>query len=166
MPSHHLILCHLLLPPAIFPSIRIFSNELPLPIRWPKYWSFSFSISPPNDYSGLIFFRTDWFALHSSARTTNVSSHAGESVRWEPTAASSFLSLFPNVQLHSLGVFTNSWRLQPPVNWIGILFIWRVLCGLRSECLFNIFTSNLPWKIQRKGKTNPRLDCSVLNGRT
>ena len=62
MPSNHLILCHpLLLLPSIFPSIRVFSNELALCIRWPKYWSFSFSISPSNEYSGLIFFRIDWF---------------------------------------------------------------------------------------------------------
>ena len=66
MPSNHLILCHpLLLLPSIFPSIRVFSNELALRIRWPKYWrfSFSFSISPSNEYSGLISFRMDWFDL-------------------------------------------------------------------------------------------------------
>ena len=63
MPSNHLILCHpLLLLPSIFPSIRVFSNESVLRIRWPKYWSFSFSISPSNEYSGLISFSTDWFA--------------------------------------------------------------------------------------------------------
>ena len=62
MPSNHLILCHLLLlPPSIFPSIRIFSKESVLHIRWPKYWSFSFSISPSNEYSRLISFRMDWF---------------------------------------------------------------------------------------------------------
>ena len=61
MPSNHLILCHpLLLPPSIFPSIRVFSNESVLCIRWPKYWSFSFSISLSNEYSGLISFRMDW----------------------------------------------------------------------------------------------------------
>ena len=61
MPSNQLILCHplLLLPPSIFPSIRVFSSESVLPIRWPKYWSFSFSISPSNEYSGLISFRID-----------------------------------------------------------------------------------------------------------
>ena len=60
MPSNHLILCRpLLLPPSIFPSIRVFSNELAFHIRWPKYWSFSFSISPSNEYSGLIIFRMD-----------------------------------------------------------------------------------------------------------
>ena len=62
MPSNHLILCHpLLLLPSIIPSIRVFSNESVLHISWPKYWSFSFSISPSNEYSGLISFRTDWF---------------------------------------------------------------------------------------------------------
>ena len=63
MPSNHLILCHLLLPPSIFPSIRVFSNESVLHIGWPKYWSFSFSISPSNEYSGLISFRINWFDL-------------------------------------------------------------------------------------------------------
>ena len=64
MPSNHLILCHpLLLLPSIFPSIRVFSNESALHIRWPKYWSFSFSISPSNEYSGLISFRIDWLDL-------------------------------------------------------------------------------------------------------
>ena len=64
MPSNHLILCHpLLLLPSIFPSIRVFSFELALCIRWPKYCSFSFSISPSNEYSGLIFFRIDWLDL-------------------------------------------------------------------------------------------------------
>ena len=65
MISNHLILCHPLLLPLIFPSIRVFSNESALYIRWPKYWCFSFSISPSNEYSGLIFFRIDWFDLHA-----------------------------------------------------------------------------------------------------
>ena len=65
MPSNHLILCHPLLLPSIFPSIRVFPNESVLHIRWPKYWSFSFSISPSNEYSGLISFRMDWFDLLS-----------------------------------------------------------------------------------------------------
>ena len=64
MPSNHLSLCYrLLLPPSIFPSTRVFSNESVLPIRWPKYWSFSLSISPSNEYSGLISFRVDWLDL-------------------------------------------------------------------------------------------------------
>ena len=63
MPSNHLILCHTLLPPSIFPSIKVFSNESLLHIRWPKYWSFNFNISPSNEYSGLISFRMDWLDL-------------------------------------------------------------------------------------------------------
>ena len=69
-PCNHLILrCPLLLLPSIFPSIRVFSSESPLRIRWPKYWSFSFSISPSNEYSGLISFRIDWFDLLAVQRT-------------------------------------------------------------------------------------------------
>ena len=63
MPSSHLILCHPLLPLSVIPSIRVFSNESVLRIRWPKYWSFSFSISPSNEYSRLISFRMDWLDL-------------------------------------------------------------------------------------------------------
>ena len=64
MPSNHLLLCRpIFLPPSVFPSIRVFSNESVLRIRWPKYWSFSFSISTSTDYSGLISFRKDWFDL-------------------------------------------------------------------------------------------------------
>ena len=75
MPSNHLILYHpLLLLPSIFPSIRVFSNESVLCIRWPKYWNFSFSISPSNKYSELIFFRIDWFdllAVHQTLKSEN-----------------------------------------------------------------------------------------------
>ena len=63
MPSNHLILSHPLLPPSIFPNIRVFSNESVIRIRWPKCWSFSFSISPSNEYSGMISFRMDWLDL-------------------------------------------------------------------------------------------------------
>ena len=70
MPSKHLILCHpLLLLPSIFPSTRVLSNESALCIRWPKYWSFSFSISPSNEYSGLISFRMDWLDLLAAQGT-------------------------------------------------------------------------------------------------
>ena len=70
MPSNHLILCRFLpLKPSIFPSIRVFSDELALRIRWSKYWSFRFSISPSNEYSGLISFRIDWLDLLAGQRT-------------------------------------------------------------------------------------------------
>ena len=69
MLSNHLILCHPLLLPSIFPSIRVFSNESALHIRWPKYWSFSFNISPSNEHPGLISFRMDWLGLLSVQET-------------------------------------------------------------------------------------------------
>ena len=75
MPSNHLVLCHpLLLPPSVFPSITVFSNESTLNIIWLKYWSFSFNISPSNDYSGLISFRMDWLDLLAVQGTLQVSS--------------------------------------------------------------------------------------------
>ena len=86
LPSKHLILCCLLLLlPSIFPSIRVFSNESVLHIRWPKYWSFSFSISPSNDYSGLICFRMDWLDLPAVQGTLQESSPTPEfkaSILW------------------------------------------------------------------------------------
>ena len=78
MPSNHLILCRpLLLLPSIFPSIRVFSNELALHIRWPKYWSFSFNISPSSEYSGLISFRIDRFYLLNVQGTLKKSVQSG-----------------------------------------------------------------------------------------
>ena len=71
MPSNHLICCPLLLLPSIFPCIRVFSNESVLRIRWPKYWSFSFSSSPSSDYSGQISFKIDWFDLITVQGTLN-----------------------------------------------------------------------------------------------
>ena len=80
MPSNHLILCcPFLLLPSVFPSIRVFSNESVLHIRWPKYWSFSFSISPSDEYSGLISFRMDWLdilAVQETLENTGVGSHS------------------------------------------------------------------------------------------
>ena len=74
--SNHLILCRPLLLPSIFPSIRVFSNESALHIKWPKYWSFSFSISPSNEHPGLIFFRVDWSDLLAVQGTLKSSSPA------------------------------------------------------------------------------------------
>ena len=86
MPSDHLILCHtLLLLPSIFPRIRVFSNESVLPIRWPKYWSFTFSISPSNEYSGQISFKMDWFdllAVQGSLKSLLQYNHLKASILW------------------------------------------------------------------------------------
>ena len=102
IPSNHLILCHpLLLLPSIFPSIRVFSNESVLCIRWPKYWSFSFNISVSNEYSGLISFRIDQLALFAAQRTLKslLQHHSLKaSVLWH--------SAFFTVQLSHLDVTT------------------------------------------------------------
>ena len=86
MPSNHLILCHpLLLLHSIFPSIRVFPNESVLRIRWPKYWSFSFNISPSNEYSGLISFRMDWLdllAVHGILRSLLQHHSSKASILW------------------------------------------------------------------------------------
>ena len=86
MPPNHLVLCHpLFLLPSIYPSIRIFCNELALSIRWPKDWSFSFSISPSNEYSGLISFRIDWFdllAVQGTLRSLLQNHNSKASVLW------------------------------------------------------------------------------------
>ena len=104
MPSNHLVLCHLLLLlPSIFPSIRVFSKESVLHIRWPKYWSFSFSTSPSNEYSGLISFRIDWFDLlavqgiQESSPTTQFRSINSLAILYSQTAQSQ--SAFFMVQL-------------------------------------------------------------------
>ena len=105
MPSNHLILCHpLLLLPSIFSSIRVFSNESALHIRWPKDWSFSFSIRPPNEYSGLISFRMDWLDLLAVQRTLkfmvlNFSTPQFKSIN------SSVLSFICSLSLYSLYFF-------------------------------------------------------------
>ena len=98
MPSNHLILCHpLLLLPSIFPSIRVFSNESTLCIRWPKYWSFSFSISPSNEHSGLISFRMDWISLQSKGLSRVFSDTIVQKHRFFSTQ----LSLWSNSYIHT-----------------------------------------------------------------
>ena len=102
MPSNHLVLCHpLLLLPSVFPSTRVFSNESALHITWPKYWSFSFSIGPSNEYSGLISFRIDWLDLLAVQGTL-------KSLLWHHSSKASILccSAFFMVQLSHLYIIT------------------------------------------------------------
>ena len=99
MPSNHLFLCcPLLLLPSIFPSIRVFSNEPVFQIRWPKYWSFSFSISPSNEYSGLISFRMDWLDLLAVQETLKslLQHHSSRA-----SILRCFLSLWSNSHIHT-----------------------------------------------------------------
>ena len=124
MPSNHLILCHpLLLLPSIFPSIRVFSNKLVLPIRWPKYWSFSFSISPSNEYSGLISFRIDWFDL--------LAIHPRDSQESSPAPQFKSISSLALSFLYSLTLTSicDYWK-KPSFNYMDI-------CGKVMSLLFN-----------------------------
>ena len=98
IPSNYLILCHpLLFLPSIFPSIRVFSNESVLPIRWPKYWSFSFNISPSNEYSGLTSFRIDWFDLVVEGTPKSLLQHHSQKHRFFGAQ----LSLWSNSHTHA-----------------------------------------------------------------
>ena len=112
--SNHLILCHpLLLQPSTFPSIRVFSNELVLCIRWPKYWSFSFSISPSNEYSGLISFRMDWLDLIVVQGTLK------SLFQYQSSKALTFwLSALFIVQSH-----IHTWLLEKPFLWLDRYFL-------------------------------------------
>ena len=100
MPSNHLICCHpLFLLPSIFPSIRVFSAESVLCIRWPTYWSFNFSISPSNEYSGLIYFRIDWFDLLAVQGTLRVFSNT---IVQKHQFFGAQLSLWSNSHIHTM----------------------------------------------------------------
>ena len=149
MPSNHLILCHaLFFLPSIFPSIRVFSSESVLCIRWAKYWSFSFSISPSNEYSGLISFRIDWFDLFAVQGTlTSILQHRSSkaSILWH--------SAFFMVQLSHPCMTTGEtialtrWTFVSKV--ISLLF--KILSGLiilaflsRSKCLLMSWLQSPP----------------------
>ena len=115
MPSNHLILCHpLFLLPSVFPSIRVFSRKLAFHIRWPKYWSFIFSISPSNDYSGLISFRTDWLDRLAVQRTL-------KSLLWHHSSKASVLwcSAFFMVWLSHLFMTTGKTIALTKWNFFG-----------------------------------------------
>ena len=127
MLSNHLILCHpLLLPPSIFPSIRVFSNESVLRIRWPKYWSFSFSISPSNEYSGLISFRIDWLdfpAVQGTLKSLLQHHSSKASILWQ--------SVFFIVQLSRSYVTTG--KTKPLTRWNFVGKVMSLLFNMLSR---------------------------------
>ena len=133
MPSNHLILCHpFLLLPSIFPSIRVFSNESVLRIRWPKYWSFSFSISPSNEYSGLISFRMNWLdllAVHGTLKSL---------LQHHSSKASILCSTFFMVQL--LYPYMTTGKTIPLTRWT---FVGKVVSLLFNK-LFRLVITFLP----------------------
>ena len=109
MPFNHLIICHpLLLPPPIFPSIRVFSNESVLHIRWPKYWSFSFSISPSNEYSRLISFRMDWLDLLEDSQESSPTVQFSHSVVSDSLQPHGLQHARPTCPSPTPGIYTNS----------------------------------------------------------
>ena len=136
MPSNHLILCHpLLLLPSIFPSIRVFSNEWALCIRWQKYWSFNFSISPSKEYSGLISFRMDWFDLLAVQQTLKslLQHHSSKaSVLWH--------SAFFMVQLSHPYMTARKTIALPRRTFVGK--VMSLLFNMQSRSVMNFFPRN------------------------
>ena len=136
MPSNHLILCPPLLLPSIFPSIRVVANDSVLPIRWPKYWSFSFSISPSNEYSGLIFFRMDWLDLLAVQGTLkSLLQHHSSKVSIFPRSA------FFTVQLSYPYVTPGKTTALSSRTFIGK--VMSLLFNMLSRLVINLFTINL-----------------------
>ena len=139
MPSKNLILCHpLLLPPSIFPSIRVFSSESVLHIRWPKYWSFSFSISPSDEYSGLISFRMDWLDL-LAIQGTLMSLHQHHSSKASVLQCSAFFMVqlsHPNMTTGKTIALTR-WTFVGKVVSLLLNTLSRLLIAFlpRSKCL-------------------------------
>ena len=133
MPSNYLILCLPLLPPSIFPSIRVFSNESALRIRWLKYWSFSLSISPSNEYSGLTYFKIDWFDLFAVQGTP-------KSLLQHHSSKASILqcSAFFTVQLSQSYMTTGKTTALTRRTFVG-----KVM-SLHFKMLYRLFTTFLP----------------------
>ena len=126
MPSNHLVLCRpLLLLPSILPNVRVFSNESALHIRWPKYWSFSFSISPSNEYSGLISFRIDWFDLLAVQGTLkSLLQHKFKSIKFFGAQHSSW----SNSYIHT-------WLLEKYITLTRWTFVGKLMSLLLICCL-------------------------------
>ena len=139
LPSNHLIFCHsLLLSPTIFPSIRVFSNELGLHIRWPKYWSFSFSINPSNKYSGLISFRMGWLDLPAVQRTLKslLQHHSSKESFLQHSAFFIVLLLYPYMPSGKTIALTR-WTFVGKVMSLLFNMLSRLVIPflLRSNCL-------------------------------
>ena len=133
MPSNHLILCHPHLPPSIFPSIKVFTNESVLHIRWPKCSSYSFSISPSNEYSGLTSFRIDWFdflAVHGTLKSLLQHHSLKASILWCSAVFIVQLShpyMFSSVQsLHRVLLFVTPWTAAHQAS-LSVSNSWRLL---------------------------------------
>ena len=133
IPSH-LVLCRpLLLLPSIFPSIRVFSNESALHIRWPKYWSFSFSISPSNEYSGLISFRIHWFDLQGTPKSLLQHHNTKASILWHSLYGPTFTSIHDCWKKIALTIQTFVSKVMPLL--FNMLSRFVIAFLPRSKCL-------------------------------
>ena len=133
MPSNHLILCRPLFLPSVFPSIRVFSNESALRIRWPKYWSFNFSISLSNEYSGLISFRVDWFDLVCVCLVAQSCLTLCESMEGS-TPCSSVKGIVYFIDLFQFSSVAQSCpTLRDPMNWACQAFLSITTPGVHSD---------------------------------
>ena len=144
MPSNHLILCHpLLLLPSIFPSTRVFSNESVLCIRWPKYWSFSISISPSNEYSGSISFRMDWLDLLAVQGTLkSLLQHS-----WSSKASILQHSAFFIVQLSHPYMTTGKTKDLTRGTFVGIIMSLFLICCLKVKSLSCVRLFATSWTV-------------------
>ena len=160
MQSNHLILCCPLLLPSVFPSIRVFSNESALPIKWPKYWSFSFSISSSNEYSGLISFRIDWFDLpavqgtlkrlfqHHSSKASNFWRSAFFMVQLSHPYMTAGKTMVLTIWTFVSKVITLLFNTPSRWPWLWSNFKWSN--HSRKDCVFhenkNIVKGISPWR--------------------
>ena len=140
MPSNHLILCRpLFLLPSILPSIRVFSNESVLHIKWPKYWSFSFSISPSKEYSGLISFRIDWISLQSKGLKSLLQHHSSKaSILWR--------SVFLIVQLSHPNMTTG--KTIALTRWTFVGKIMSLLFNMLSRIVIAFLPRRFPISVR------------------
>ena len=144
MPSNHLILCRPLLLPSIFPSIRVFSNESALRIRWPKYWSFSYSISPSNEYSGLISFGMDWLNLLAVQGTLkNLLQHHSSKTAILLRSAFFIVQLSHPYMTTGKTMTSTRWNFVDKVMSLLFNMLSRLVIAFlpRSKCLFNVMAA-------------------------
>ena len=152
MPSNHLILCcPLLLPPSMCPSIRVFSNELVLYIRWPKYWSFSFRISPSSKYSGLISFRMDWLDLLAVQGTLkSLLQHRGSKASILRCSAFFVVQLSHPYMTTGTTIALTRWDAVTICNDFGLIQVNTWLTIVTMYSMVAVVSNILYWKIVRR----------------
>ena len=164
MPSNHLILCRPLLLRSVFSSIRVFSNESVFCIRWPKYWSFSFSISPSNDYSGLVSFRMDWLDLLAVPGTLKSLLQYHSSKAWIPQCSAFFIVqlLHPCMTTAKTIALTKGNFVDKVMSLLfNVLSRLVIAFLLRSKCLLNSWLQS-PSAVVWESKKIKSVHCSIV----